>query len=660
MASDGLQLDWQEETERPGSAVDMLPFLVSMVVHLCLLIGLALAPVLLQQESILLTIAAPQRADEEELEFPEEFQISATPETEVGAHSDGGTQVAFSAGETLAELSQIPAPSSLAPLEISRVPADSVVEISSALQVDQLPVRGAVGEGTTGAAGAIDRITQDILLSLEERPTLVVWLFDCSASLLRQRREIHDRLNRVYQELGIIEASGNPAFKKHRDQPLLGSVVAFGSEVRFLTSRPTNDVEEIKTAIADVPLDETGIERVFTAVYMAAERYKSYRRRRPRRNVMMVVFTDEAGEDQNGVDRTVQLCRRHEMPVYVVGVPAPFGRRETMVKWVDPDPKYDQTPQQGVVDQGPESLLLERIRLAFFGGRDPGLIDSGFGPFALTRLCYETGGIYFAVHPNRHVERRVGWTETANYSAHLNHFFDPDVMRKYRPDYVSSVEYMRRIKDNRARAALVKAAELSWVNQMKAPRRRFVRRSEAALNEALSEAQKAAATVEPQLLGLFETLQFGAEDRPKETASRWQAGYDLAVGRVLAAKVRTEGYNAMLAKAKRGMEFRDAKNNTWLLVPADEIRASSRLAKDGERARELLERVAAEHAGTPWALLAARDLKTPLGWRWQERYTRLEPARREAPSAARRPTAGRDDRARPTRPPPPKRPPPKL
>ena len=49
---------------------------------------------------------------------------------------------------------------------------------------ENLAVKGAAGEGTTGAVGAIDRITHEILLSLEERKTLVVWLFDQTASLI--------------------------------------------------------------------------------------------------------------------------------------------------------------------------------------------------------------------------------------------------------------------------------------------------------------------------------------------------------------------------------------------------------------------------------------------------------------------------------------------
>jgi hypothetical protein len=78
------------------------------------------------------------------------------------------------------------------------------------------------------------------------------------------------------------------------------------------------------------------------------------------------------------------------------------------------------------VNQGPESLFPERIKLSFTAEREEtSPIDSGFGPFALTRLAYETGGMYFAVHPNRNVNRAVSRRETAEFSAHLEQFFDP-------------------------------------------------------------------------------------------------------------------------------------------------------------------------------------------------------------------------------------------
>ena len=98
-----------------------------------------------------------------------------------------------------------------------------------------------------------------------------------------------------------------------------------------------------------------------------------------------------------------------------------------------------------------------------------------------------------------------------------------------------------------ARAALVGAAERSVVTPLERPRLRFPKRSEADLVKALSKAQHAAAKAAPQVDLLHEMLRRGAADRDKETVPRWQAGYDLAMGRAAAAKVRVDGYNAMLA-----------------------------------------------------------------------------------------------------------------
>ena len=640
---------------------DSVAFIASLIFHLGLLLALDLAPLLLQQTDQTMTFVAPNEEieEEDELRLPEEFHMNERPTLEIGANSVSETGMALSAAEILSDVSDVPSPVELTPVDIAKIDINYAVEVATALHIDSLPVRGAAGEGTAGAMGAIDRLTQDILLSLEERKTLVVWLFDQSGSLSRQRNEIHNRFDRIYEELGVIEASGNPAFKKHDDKPLLSSVIAFGDKVEYMTDKPTDSITKLKDAVSEIKLDETGTERVFSAIYIAATKYKNYRLRSPHRNVMLIVVSDEVGDDVTGLDKTVNLCRRYEMPVYVVGVPAPFGRKETRVKWVDPDPNYDQTPQWGRVDQGPESLLPERVKLRFADGGDPDPIDSGFGPFALTRLCYETGGIYFAVHPNRNVSREVNRRETVAFSAHLKNFFDPEVMRAYRPDYVSSQEYMRRVSQNKARAALIKTAQLSWIGQMEAPQTRFVKRSEAELGTALTEAQKAAAKLEPKLASLYQTLQLGESDRQKEISPRWKAGYDLAMGRVMASKVRTETYNAMLAQAKRGLKFKNDKNNTWILRSSDDVSVGSQLAKSAKAATGYLQRVIDEHPGTPWEMLAKRELATPMSWKWEEDFTDLSPPPRRA-GGNNTPRPARNERAKMLKKPPPKRPLPKL
>ena len=153
------------------------------------------------------------------------------------------------------------------------------------------------------------------------------------------------------------------------------------------------------------------------------------------------------------------------------------------------------------------------------------------------------------------------------------------------------------------------------------PKTRFEQQDAARLAGELTEAQKDAARLELPLSRLKQTLEPGLKYREGEESPRWRAGYDLAMGRVLAQKVRTETYNAMLAKAKLGMKFKNEKSNTWVLEPSDEVTVGSKWKREAAQAKELLQSVVDDHGGTPWALLAQRELEVPIGWVWEEEFT---------------------------------------
>jgi hypothetical protein len=335
---------------------------------------------------------------------------------------------------------------------------------------------------------------------------------------------------------------------------------------------------------------------------------------------MIVAFTDEVGNDQQFADQTAQMCRTQGMPVYVVGVPSPFGMREVKMKFVEFDPKYQGGEQWAVVDQGPETLYPEFVRIHPREAEEP--IDSGFGPFSLSKLCADTGGIYFAVHANRHAQGRVSDDAVAPMASRLRRFFDPVAMKNYRPDYVAAVKIEQMLASNKAKKALVEAARSSQISPMESPQMTFPREDDGALALLLAEAQKMAARIAPKIDALYGILAAGAADREKIEEKRWQAGYDLAMGRLLAVKIRTDAYNIMLAQAKTGMKFKNPKNDTWVLKPSHDVSATgSQTDKLAKQCRTYLERVVKDHPGTPWAFLAAEELKTPLGYAWNETYT---------------------------------------
>jgi len=607
---------WQAYTgEEDAPFDDDTPaWAVSLVLHVAVLLSMALIglPESPAKPRPIPIVSTPPVETDVLMEPPEELTVSVDPQPEAGAQSDAAVEVAQSMAPVVAEESIVPVvveadPAADIPLE--PVEADATGLVLTA----EIAVKGAVGVGTTGASGAVDRLTVEIAAALEQRPTLVCWLFDQSVSLAAQRKEIAARLDRVFDELGM-----NKSEKNRPD--LLNLVFAYGQQMRQVTEKPTAVAADVVSAIENIAIDDSGVEMTFSAIRLAAERAKPLRIGPPKRHVMIIAFTDEVGNDQQFVDQTAQICRNQGMPVYVVGVPAPFGMREVKMKFVEFDPRYDAGEEWAVVDQGPETLYPEHVRVHPREAEEP--IDSGFGPFSLSKLCYQTGGIYFAVHANRGTRGRVTDDAVAPMASRLRRFFEQEALVSYRPDYVATAKIDQALTANRAKKALVDAARTSQLAPMESPQTTFPRQDDGALALLLGEAQKVAARFAPKIDALYGILAAGAADREKVEEKRWQAGYDLAVGRVLALKIRTDAYNIMLAQAKTGMKFKNPQNDTWVLVPSDDVSATgSQTDKLAKQCRTALERVVKDHPGTPWAFLAAEELKTPLGYAWSETYT---------------------------------------
>lgn len=636
---------WQVKTGKMDTPIDgEIPFwVVSLGFHLVVIIFLA--RIMMPEESVkavnLMIDDAVDQVVEEDI--PMEIQFDELLTEEIGADGDDGFETAAAQAPIIDPISEDAIDLEMQLRDVADIVTDNDFIEATAESMAIVPVKGSVGNSVKAASGAVDRMTQEILMSMQERETVVVWMFDQSASLMEQREEIVQRFDRIYDELGILQAAGHASFADKK-QPLLTQVYAFGSQIKPLLKNPTPSLTTIKEAIQSIERDSTGIENVMETVVIAAKDHASYRRidkttGKPKNNVMLIIVSDESGDDKNQVDNAIRICNQHQMPVYVIGVPAPFGRTNTEVKWVDPDPEFDQSTQWALVSQGPESVMPERLRLDSTGTfGDLNMIDSGFGPFHLTRLSYETGGIYFAVHPNRNTNRRVKKWETKSYSASLQHFFDPKIMRRYKPDYVTNQTYLARLKANESRSALVKAATFTTTGTLESPVLRFEKLNEAAFVSNVSAAQQTAAIVEPQINRLYEMLKVGEESRPDEVSLRWQAGFDLAMGRAIAAKVRATSYNAMLALIKTKLKFDPPKNkktpqnNTWVLVPADVVQTGSQDTKLLEKASNYLNRVVEDHPGTPWALLAQRELETPIGWKWEQDYTAPPQPREPGPN----------------------------
>lgn len=456
-------------------------------------------------------------------------------------------------------------------------------------------------------AGSVDKVTREILRQLQKGPVLVVWVLDTSGSLSERRKEVVDRFDRVNRELADLG--------KMREDLLLNAVVGFGRETRFVTDKPLADLEALRAAVESIEEDESGEERVFSAIRAAAQKYRKYQTQ-GRRTVMMIVVTDEVGDDLEVVDDCVQVVRRNRIPVYVLGPMAPFGRKVVEVPWVDePTGEVFHIP----IDRGPESVQPEHLALPYWAaGPQYDLFPSGFGPFGLTLLATKSGGIYFVFDDGRIPGPK----------------FHPETLAPYAPDYLTLAEYGRMLSKEPLRAAVIEAVRLSE-ESLGQPRTFFLSER---LNESLSAAQRTAAATIHVADQAIAILTRAEKDRPSEKSPRWQAHFDLMLGRLLATRIRANEYNWALAQMKVTPLPLPADHNAWRLVGDEEVRFGKPLAgdegkkakrdpkvtkqaqEDADKSISLLQGVVRDRPGTPWELLAKRELEVPLGFRWESFY----------------------------------------
>ena len=119
----------------------------------------------------------------------------------------------------------------------------------------EIATKGDAGTAVAAASGAVDRVSEEIIESLENNKTLVVWLFDQSGSLLEQRTQIMKRLDKVYQDLeasGLLGDQDQDVLQNHR---LLTDVIAFGNKVNSMLKQPTPRYDLASEAIGEIELD---------------------------------------------------------------------------------------------------------------------------------------------------------------------------------------------------------------------------------------------------------------------------------------------------------------------------------------------------------------------------------------------------------------------
>ncbi len=564
-----------------------LAFGVSISLHLVLLLGLALVrfSVKLQGFAEITSVI-----EEDELA---NYKFDSTITDQIG--SDGPIDSLAASQEASSQLARNPQEeidqSVSDNLVVAAPPTDELIKPSRAGLLTSVATQGST-EHAGGVEGAVDSLAWEIANSLREKKTLVVWLFDVSPSLAARREMIADRVENIYKQLTSLNASS--------DKVLKSAVVTFGEKASIVTKEPVDETADLVRAVRNIKSESSGLENTFSAVAMAAKHFQNYRTQM-NRDVMFIIVTDEAGSDAPAMlEQAIVSTKRYGIRCYCVGNAAPFGKETTEA----PFTLESGETVIGVMHRGPETVYPERVRLAYWGsnGYDLENMSSGFGPYGLTRLCAETNGIYYITDEER---GRVK--------------LDPQVMRNYAPDYRPIKMIDADIHQNKAKAALLEVCRLLKLENVPFPRLEFPAENDTVLRVAITEAQRPLADFEYKLDHLLRVLEPGEKDRAKIKDARSRAGYDLAMGRVLALRTRSFGYNMMLAEMKASpKKFEKPGSNQWQLKDSKEISSGATTKKLASRALEYLRRVVDEHPGTPWQYMAEREMSTQLGWEWKE------------------------------------------
>ncbi|MFO0867651.1 MAG: vWA domain-containing protein [Pirellulales bacterium] len=481
------------------------------------------------------------------------------------------------------------------------------------LMAEAPPSRRLIAAAPEGALGdprsivdnyeqAMDRITQEILWMLSRGEVLVVWCFDQSESMKDDQKEIRDRIDRVYVELGLANGKDNRA--------LLTAVTSFGAGFVNHTPKPTGDFTAIRAAIDEVPVDPSGKEMMCQAVGRSIAQLRELVQRE-NRQMALVLVSDESGErefNERFLEQAIAEAKAARCRVYVLGREAVFGYPYAHMRWQHPQTKRIHWLP---IDRGPETAFVEQLQIDGFRRRHDAH-PSGFGPYEQARLARETGGVFFLL-PS--LETNLVRGEKQRYEL--------EQMRPYVPDMRSRLEVLQDRENSQLRRIIWQVInDLNPYHQQisKAVEMRvtFSPQPDVFVRQAV-ESQLHARAYLPYLARAQRALEENRFQREQEPSPRWQANYDLIYAQLIAYQARIYEYGAYLEWFMKNPQVVPLTKAPNLTLTHWEIHTRKELLKEDEsrpyidKANELFDAVIHEHPGTPWAARARHEKSRGYG-----------------------------------------------
>ncbi len=601
----------------------------SILVHMSLFVILAVFAVPEGPPKVVTELFSD--AVEEEEDFVE-FELQEEIETATDETAEA-TEAAVSIGAEGGGIGSVGTPQMDQQI-VERVTANSIaVGPPQSFLPSQNQLVAEVPDGTRGderflvdnVDQAMSQITLELLDMLEKSNVLVIWAFDQSESMEEERLEIRDRIDRVYEELGLTG--------KVKNDRLTTAVVSYGKEVVLNTRKgPTSRSEEIRAAIESVENDPSGEEVMCLAVGTAISHHRKYCQRQKRR-MAVILLTDESGNPADNdmhMEDAIREARDAKCSIYTLGRESVFGYPHARMRWLHP-----QTNRWHhlLIDRGPETAFPEQLQIDGFRRRWDAF-SSGFGPYEQTRMANETGGVFFMLP-----------TEEKLLVAGKKTRYELEAMRSYKPDLRSKLENYQDRDTYPLRSYLWQV--VSDLNPLESREKARVleMRIHFSLDRGQFEQQKNAEQVKAinylkYLANAEKILIDNQRLREQEVAPRWQGNYDLILAQLVTFQIRMYEYGVYLdwfmQNPKTALPVRgEAVLNDWAIGRRRLTFAENEeLWKDYpqrekvlqyiERAKVLLQTVIDNHPGTPWAARAKWELDHGFGVELRPHYVNRE------------------------------------
>lgn len=583
---------------------------LSMVVHVALLLVLG---VLVFEDAIraevqtLIAEPAPQEPDDPPVEIELNEEIETVRERTVAlvsssaAAGDAGLATAFGTPQLDRQLDEQVNPTELA-IEAPTIGMPDSVRLIEAVPDGE--VKGEPREIVGDYQQAMDRLAQELVWLLDQGPVLVVWVFDQSKSMKDDQREIRDRIENVYNQLGIQGHDNSDA--------LWTSVTSFGSGFQIHTERPTSDRKMISKAIDSIPVDATGEELTCQAVGQSIRAHRRFLGRS--RQMALVLVTDESGQPANNdrfLEAAIAEAKAAKCRVYVLGRESMFGYPFAYMRWRHPQTRRMHWLE---INRGPETGFPEQLQTNGLWRRNDAF-SSGFGAYEQARLARESNGIFFMLPSVE--EDLVGKANRYRY--------DLESMRPFLPDLRSRLEVFAGRDEHPLRTMMWQV--ISDLNPHDERAQQIVELADdyplrfEELVPAIRENQAKAKLLIRYMADVEARLLSGAKLREQEADPRWQANFDLIHAQLISYQARIYEYgvglDAFLANYAAEVQENPPRKGREVLHRWHIWLRQRTLSEESrpyiQRAREMLQQVADSYRGTPWGARAEWELRRGYG-----------------------------------------------